>query len=162
MVAVHIFTRRAAVREYSQGILMRLLSRAAYATANLVAVAGRDYEEELSTISRIKAGMVGNEPRDPSAINKQDTAEALNEWENEGGALQRATPSENDLQPKGGRVYLQRYASRKDHSGTWSVVDSYDEAICEIGGRQVSRLRESDAAEMADILNEHPNEAISR
>ena len=50
-------------------------------------------------------------------------------------------------------MFEQRYECVKDDNGTWGVIDTFTGRICEIGDREVSRLSESDAKEIRDIMN---------
>lgn len=92
MVTILRFTRIAATQTDRKDVLMRLLKRAAYSTADLSAVAGRDYTEEQSAILSIRSAMIdaGGYPKSPRT--RRTSALELETWENEGGAF----PSAND------------------------------------------------------------------
>ncbi|NML76883.1 hypothetical protein HHL25_22330 [Rhizobium sp. S-51] len=53
-------------------------------------------------------------------------------------------------------MFAHRYECQEDTSGTWSVIDTLTGRVCEIGYRDVCRLRESDALAMTEVLNQHP------
>lgn len=59
-------------------------------------------------------------------------------------------------------MFAHRYECQEDTSGTWSVIDTLTGRVCEIGYRDVCRLRERDALEMTEVLNEHPLATLAR
>ncbi|ATN37716.1 hypothetical protein ACO34A_28540 (plasmid) [Rhizobium sp. ACO-34A] len=115
-------------------------------------IAHRTDGHQVISKKRIGSGLSGSEHANAS-------------WKGQGfdKTLKRRRPSPSSQpDPDAGKarrpVFGHRYIGRKEASGTWSIIDSFTGAICKIGGRQVTRLCESDATEMAMVLNEYPLE----
>ncbi|MHA7970249.1 hypothetical protein [Rhizobium sp. CAU 1783] len=86
MVIVRRFSVTADEGTYRQGVLMRLLRRAAYSTRELTAMAGGDFAAERTAIRQIKAAMIGLEDYpDTRDLNQAAEIEA---WEQEGGSVE--------------------------------------------------------------------------
>lgn len=81
MVSPQVMRALIVMREQKSAVLNRVLSRAAYSTANLKALPGEDYLVEKVLIRRIRSGMIGADPP-PYTPKVLD----LEKWTNEGGA----------------------------------------------------------------------------
>ncbi|NML76884.1 hypothetical protein HHL25_22335 [Rhizobium sp. S-51] len=86
MVTVRRFSVTADEGTYRQGVLMRLLRRAAYSTGNLAPMAGGDFAAERTAIRQIKAAMIGLE--DYPATRDRNQAAETEAWEQEGGSVE--------------------------------------------------------------------------
>lgn len=77
--------------------LRRILKRANYATSDMQAADGPERHEEVMIIRRIEAGTVPSDNYPPSLRRKRSPdPDAVASWENEGGAIKRAS---RPLQP---------------------------------------------------------------
>ncbi|NLS06334.1 hypothetical protein HGP14_23765 [Rhizobium sp. P32RR-XVIII] len=81
---------QASAPQEQRSALQRVLKRANYATSEMEAAEGADYQEEVVIIRRIEAGTISSEKYLPSIWRRQNAdSEALASWENEGGAPAR-------------------------------------------------------------------------
>ena len=77
--------------------LRRILKRANYATSDMQAADGPERHEEVMIIRRMEAGTVPSDNYPPSLRRKRSPdPDAVASWENEGGAIKRAS---RPLQP---------------------------------------------------------------
>lgn len=98
VVTILRFTRDGSPHNHITDVLMRLLERAAYSTADLSAAPGRDYVDEQSTIRRIRTAMIGTSGYPASQRARRNIALELEKWENEGGSLKDAHDKETHAQ----------------------------------------------------------------